>query len=297
MDFKNYKLIEPIAAGAESVLYKARDSERNEFCVKAIRRFRLQHKSLCPLREREERYPYRRKKAHLQNEYKVSRSLYADGDESTVRIYHLRERKFYGLELGCDLLMEFLSGYDLGTTFVRTLPLEDKLKFLIQAAEAINNLHKRGYIHLDIKPPNFILSGDMVKIIDFGTTAIRGWIPGRLVGTPGYMPPEQMLGKEQIDEANDVFSFGVAANEVLGGKRLRQELSESSKRERKRDAYYSALSEESPLQCPKTGKTGIPPELVTLLRECTIPSKSKRYRSMRPVIAQLREFVQGHQPD
>ena len=124
------------------------------------------------------------------------------------------------------LAMEWLEGEDLAQRLDRgELALEDALRIGLQSAEALGAAHRRGIVHRDIKPSNLFLTGEdglRVKIVDFGIalwgrTRFRPLThDGALVGTPGYMAPEQGRG-ERVDARADVFALGCVLFECVTG--------------------------------------------------------------------------------
>jgi tetratricopeptide (TPR) repeat protein len=128
------------------------------------------------------------------------------------------------------LVMEWLEGEELQKRLARgRLGVEQTLALLSQVAGALATAHARGVIHRDIKPSNLFLPGcslDAVKLLDFGIArpgadAMRRTHThsGSMVGTPGYMAPEQARGEEDVDARADVFALGCVAFECLTGRR------------------------------------------------------------------------------
>jgi protein kinase-like protein len=129
-------------------------------------------------------------------------------------------------------VMELLDGETLRTRLARgKLPVVKTIDYAIQIARGLAAAHERGFIHRDLKPDNLFLTQDgRVKILDFGlaqqepsvstdadTQATRFTTgPGIVVGTPGYIAPEQMFGAAATTRS-DLFAFGVVVHEMLTG--------------------------------------------------------------------------------
>ncbi|WP_018294075.1 serine/threonine-protein kinase [Mariprofundus ferrooxydans] len=122
------------------------------------------------------------------------------------------------------IAMEFLDGIDLipYTKKDRLLPIQTTLKIIGKVAEALQYAHNHGVIHRDIKPANImILKNKTVKVTDFGIAHIAESTKtkaGVVLGTPSYMSPEQLSGKE-LDGRSDLFSLGVMLYELTSGVR------------------------------------------------------------------------------
>ena len=122
---------------------------------------------------------------------------------------------------GCQyLVMEYLGGPGLNTVLATRAPLLEgnQVRYIRQAAEAVDVVHKAGFIHRDICPRNLILTEDFqtVKLTDFGLSvpATPPFMqPGNRTGTPNYMAPE-LVRRFPTDQRIDVFSFGVTAYEI-----------------------------------------------------------------------------------
>ncbi|HWO17829.1 MAG TPA: protein kinase [Kofleriaceae bacterium] len=123
------------------------------------------------------------------------------------------------------LAMEWLEGEDLASRLARgRLSLEEGLALAGRVAEAIHAAHARGIVHRDLKPGNIFLVErrlDRVKVLDFGiarlTSGARLTRTGMIIGTPGYMAPEQAETDSVIDARADVFSLGCVLFECLTG--------------------------------------------------------------------------------
>lgn len=120
------------------------------------------------------------------------------------------------------IAMELLDGADLGKAIADpTFTFADRIRVLIRASLALQHAHERGVIHRDVKPSNIFLtkSGD-VKLLDFGVAKVGSkklTESGNIVGTPGYMSPEQIMS-QGVTSQTDVFALGVVAYEMLTGK-------------------------------------------------------------------------------
>ena len=127
-------------------------------------------------------------------------------------------------DVGPDyLVMEYLEGKPLSGP----LRVEEAVKLALQITGALEEAHRKGILHRDLKPGNILVTGKGVaKLLDFGLaklmtnsdTDVTQTIEGTLLGTAAYMAPEQAEGKA-LDERSDVFSFGAVLYEMLSGNR------------------------------------------------------------------------------
>ncbi|HEX3478549.1 MAG TPA: protein kinase [Kofleriaceae bacterium] len=125
------------------------------------------------------------------------------------------------------LVMEWLDGEDLRRRLEREpLSIGESVALTTRVAEALGAAHARGIIHRDLKPSNLFLPDrriDQVKVLDFGIAHREGLTQltrtGTLIGTPGYMAPEQARGQKVVDARADVYALGCVLFECLTGSR------------------------------------------------------------------------------
>src|SRR5882672_3866043 len=137
------------------------------------------------------------------------------------------------------LVLELVEGPTLADRIARgAIPLDEALPIARQIAEALEAAHEQGIVHRDLKPANVKVRSDgTVKVLDFGLakalspegsgepdamnspTTVQGTQAGMVMGTAGYMAPEQARGKA-VDKRADIWAFGVVLYEMVVGQRL-----------------------------------------------------------------------------
>ncbi|MCG8423243.1 MAG: protein kinase [Proteobacteria bacterium] len=148
--------------------------------------------------------------------------------EHVCQVYDVGE-----LENGAPyMVMEYLEGTDLAKFLTQHGPPSpgQAVDLILQACEALAEAHSLGIVHRDIKPANFFLTSradgsPLVKILDFGIS--KAPVAGdagltstqTMLGTPGYMSPEQLRSSKQVDPRSDIWSLGVVLYELLSGHR------------------------------------------------------------------------------
>ena len=194
-------------------------------------------------------------------------------------------------DVGSDFVVtELLEGEMLRTRLDRgPVERDELLRLCAGVADGLGAVHAKGIIHRDLKPENvFLTAGGGVKILDFGLAAmvqpIEGFEsnaitePGMVVGTVGYMSPEQLSGKP-LTPAADVFSFGCIAYEMLLARKPFD--GESSI-----EMIASILRDDPFAHAP-----GIAPELRALLGRCLAKRPEERFQNGAELGAALRDLM------
>jgi eukaryotic-like serine/threonine-protein kinase len=165
------------------------------------------------------------------------------------------------------------------------LPVRRVLEYALQIARGLSAAHSKGIVHRDLKPGNIFITEDgRVKILDFGLAKLTQTenastgeaatvqaltSAGVVLGTVGYMSPEQVRGKS-ADPRSDLFAFGSILYKMLSGKRAFHGDSTAD--------TMSAILKEEPPELSETGRT-IPPGLERIVRHCLEKNPAQRFQS------------------
>jgi len=199
-----YEIVAPIGEGGMGVVYKARDT-------------RLQREVAIKFSQ-----------ADFDDRFEREALAIAALNHPNICTLH---------DVGSNyLVMELVEGPTLAERIAQgPIPVEEAIPLALQLAAAIEAAHERGIIHRDLKPDNIKLTAQGIKVLDFGlakaaaptgpadasapTIKAGASLAGIIIGTPGYMSPEQASGKP-IDRRTDVWSFGVVLWEMVTGRRM-----------------------------------------------------------------------------
>jgi len=289
-----YTLLDMVARGAESVLYRA-SAGHATFCAKAIRNFLGLAFSTSGARAEDGKLSasYHNKVRHIRNEFAIGSALAEPGDLPVVRLYALRKVRRFGFEMGYDLLMELIEGTDMGNRqLARELSPVTRVDILYQTVRALHFMHHRGYIHLDMKPSNIMVSNQRVKLIDFGVSVTLGHRPHAVTGTAGFLSPEQIV-RAPLNEATDLFALGVTFGVIFGGRPLRQSPAELKSKQFRSEAQYHLDNVDQPaaLEMPDLAQF---PQIAQLISQCTIPRRDKRLGTSAALLTRLEHAATEH---
>ena len=164
----------------------------------------------------------------------------------------------------------------------RPLPLDEALGIAVQIAEGLQEAHEKGIIHRDIKPGNIMLTAKgQVKIMDFGLAAVSGRSrltkTGTTLGTPAYMSPEQLEGRE-VDRRADIWALGVVLYEIFTQRTPFAADYEQA-------IAYGVLNEEPE---PITAlRSGLPTEIDRVIARALSKDRDERYQHVDEMIVVL----------
>ncbi|HUR19257.1 MAG TPA: serine/threonine-protein kinase, partial [Vicinamibacterales bacterium] len=185
------------------------------------------------------------------------------------------------------VVMELLTGQTLRERLASgAIPVRKAVEMAIQIARGLGAAHGKAIVHRDLKPENiFVLEDGQVKILDFGlarqvTDAVHAGTTemvltgaGTVMGTVGYMAPEQVRG-QLVDARADVFSFGAVLYEMVSGQRAFQ-------RDTAADSMTAILTQDPPELIGS--RPDLSPALDRIIRHCLEKSANERFQSARDI--------------
>jgi eukaryotic-like serine/threonine-protein kinase len=265
-----YEILAPLGSGGMGEVYRARDPRiGREVAVKVV----LTEASREPTAAR-----------RFEQEVRAAGAL---NHPNILSVYDV------GTQGGAPYVVsELLEGETLRAR-IGTLPVRKAVDYATQIAHGLAAAHEKGIVHRDLKPGNvFVTKDGRVKILDFGLAKLSPLLEpggraaesstlsadleapatrkGTVLGTVGYMSPEQVRG-EGVDHRSDIFSFGVVLYEMLAGRRAFQRPTAAE--------TMAAILREDP---PEIGTgSGIPLPLASILRRCLEKQPEERFHSAR----------------
>jgi serine/threonine-protein kinase len=260
----HYEIVSELGRGGMGVVYKGYEPALSRYV--AI-------KELSPMLAHDP--------AVVERFLREARSMAMLNDPHIIQIYSIGQEE--GLPF---FVMEFVEGSSVAALILRDLHLypEDALKIVHQTARGLVAAHERGVIHRDIKPANLIVSQrGQVKIADFGIALANAdahqklTSAGEMVGTPGYLSPELLLGRP-VDQRSDVYALGVVLFEMLTG---RTPFSDAS--------VYKLMMDVVQTEVPDVREINseIDPGVAAILAKMLIKDPAKRYQTMQELVADL----------
>jgi len=263
-----YQIIEELGKGGMGRVYKAHDTEIRE---------KVALKLLKPEIASDEKTIER-----FRNEIRLARKI---AHRNVCRMYDLGEER--GTRF---ITMEYVDGEDLKSTIRRIgrLPVGKSIAIARQICEGLEEAHRLGVVHRDLKPGNIMLDKEgNARIMDFGiarllkTKGITG--AGIMIGTPEYMSPEQVDGKE-TDQRSDIYSLGVILYEMVTGQMLFEGDS----------PFTVGMKHKGEMpKNPKELNAQIPDDLAVLILKCLKKDREERYTSAGELRSVLESIEKG----
>jgi Tol biopolymer transport system component/predicted Ser/Thr protein kinase len=272
----HYRILEKLGGGGMGVVYKAEDTKLGRtVALKVLPPERVADAS--------------RKRRFIQE----ARAASALNHPNIITIYDIDEAD--GVHF---IAMEYVAGKTLDRLITRHgLRLDEALKYAVQMAAALAKAHSAGIVHRDLKPTNVMVTDDgLVKVLDFGLAKLTEAAPtseaetvatvgpateeGTIVGTVGYMSPEQAEGKP-VDARSDIFSFGSVLYEMLAGQRAFQGETKAS--------TIAAILREEPKPLSQAAQ-GLPREVERLVKRCLRKDPAQRVQHMDDLKVALEEL-------
>ncbi len=185
------------------------------------------------------------------------------------------------------MVMEYLKGEDLRQAIKKgsTGDIRNRLRIALDISRALEHIHSQNIIHRDIKPDNVhVTTAGAIKLMDFGISKGQDstrTTTGVVMGTPYYMAPEQVLGRN-ITPQVDVYSFGVLLFELMTG--TRPIAGDTVER-----IFYQILQE--PLNVEPMRQAAIPDPVIDLVSRCTEKDPAKRPQGFGEVGARIRGII------
>ena len=268
--FGDYELLEEIDRGGMGVVYKARQVSLNRIvAVKMILAGQLASDSDVQ---------------RFRTEAEAAASLHHAGIVAVHEVGQHEGQHYFS--------MEYVEGQTLAGLVRTSLPsAEQAARYVKVIAEAVHHAHLQGTLHRDLKPSNVLIdANDQPRITDFGLAKRLEQdntltATGVVLGTPSYMPPEQVLGNpREIGPASDVYALGAILYELFTGRPpFRAETAVDT---------MSQVRESEPIS-PRLLNPKTPRDLETICLKCLEKDRSGRYASADGLAADLERWLSG----
>ena len=269
----SYEIVGSLGAGGMGEVYRARDESLNrEVAIKVL------PKELASDSDRLRRFE------------QEARTAAALAHSNILAIYGFSTTGEYAPYL----ITELLQGQTLRERLQQgEIPVRKAVEFALQTVRGLAASHASGIVHRDLKPENLFLTRDgVVKILDFGLAKLVGpdatepqnsaatlgiTAAGVVLGTVGYMSPEQVRG-QVLDHRSDIFSLGAVLYEMLTGKRAFSGKTAAD--------TMSAILKEEPADISGSGRN-LPPPLGRIVHRCLEKDPAERFQSARDLAFNL----------
>ncbi len=257
----HYRIVEKIGSGGMGEVYLAEDTELNR---KVALKFLSSH--LCQDADC---------RARFKREAQAAAKLNHPNIVTIHEVSEFNGRPFFA--------MEHVEGQPLSELIKQgDCSLDKVINLSLQICEGLQEAHKAGITHRDIKPVNILVSqSERAKLVDFGLASVAGadklTKEGSTLGTIGYMSPEQVQGK-LTDHRSDLFSFGVVLYELISCK--------SPFKGETPAATMNAIARQIPEPLARY-KTGVPDELQRIVSKLLQKDPTLRYQTAADVISDL----------
>jgi eukaryotic-like serine/threonine-protein kinase len=273
--FGRYEIVAELGRGAMGVVYKARDPQIDRLVA-------LKTVSLWG-QEPDEEKEFRMR---FMNEAQAAGRLHHPGIVSVFDVGENPENH------DPFIVLEYVAGESLNRILSREkkFPFERALKLAEEVANALDYAHAQGVIHRDIKPANILITeSGHAKIADFGIAKLNlahFTIPGRVLGTPAYMAPEQLSG-EGVDGRSDLFSLGVILYAMVTGHSPFQGTSATT--------VCFKVANRDPIAASALDMT-LPPQLDAVISRAMAKDPAERYQKGAEFAEDLRILQQTYRP-
>jgi tRNA A-37 threonylcarbamoyl transferase component Bud32 len=266
-----YEILSELGHGAMGVVFKGRDPIIDRLvAIKTIRFDRL--------------YESREIESLKERFYKEAQAAGKFAHPHIVTIFDVGEEE--GLSY---MAMEYVEGESLSkyTSKDHLLPVEEALAIITEVAEALDFAHQRDIVHRDIKPANIMRTAEaQVKVMDFGIAKLPSSTltqSGSILGTPSYMSPEQIDGRQRVDGRSDLFSLGCVLYELLTGVKPFRGETLPALIHQITQVVPPPVSTQNPL---------VPPACDEIIRKALAKNPEERYQSGKEMASALRKVLQ-----
>ncbi len=278
----SYEILAPLGAGGMGDVYRARDRKLDrDVAIKVLSESLARNPDALARFERE------------------AKAVAALSHPNILAIHD------FGSDAGVSYAVtELLEGRTLRDRLdAGPIPLEQALDYALQITRGLSAAHEKGIVHRDLKPEDlFVTDDEHLKILDFGLakrteeetpgdetsapTVLRQTQPGTVMGTAGYMSPEQVRGRP-VDLRSDLFSSGAVLYELVSGRR-------AFRRDSAADTMSAILRDEPPPL--SASDPPVPDALADVVRRCLEKEPARRYQKASEISADLRRLVRGDRP-